>query len=198
MNLMKIEEPCSNDWVRMLVSAMNEISEGECGIGCTINSERDYVATLRCKLCRSSNLRVLMSTEIPKEFILVTKQLEDAGYKGRSIYPDLVLHENHNREDLSPDHQHLVCEVKTAKNVAKDFFNKDLAKLNFYIQELNFRAAVYILVNSSKKIVEKRLKTYSEQNCSVSDKVKNGTNKIYFLIQPKLGNNVEIYSIDFN
>lgn len=139
-----------------------------------------------------------MSTEIPKEFILVTKQLEDAGYKGRSIYPDLVLHENHNREDLSPDHQHLVCEVKTAKNVAKDFFNKDLAKLNFYIQKLNFRAAVYILVNSSKKIVEKRLKTYSEQNCSVSDKVKNGTNKIYFLIQPKLGNNVEIYSIDFN
>ena len=195
---MKIEEPYSNDWVRKFALAMNEISEGECGIGYTINSERDYVSTLRCKLCRRGEFRVKMSVESPKDFTFLSEIMKDFGYKLGRIYPDLILHENHNGKDLSPNNQHLVCEVKTAKYVDQNSFDKDLIKLNYCVEYLNYRDAAYILVNSSEETVNKRLNRYGELKNYFSHKVKKGSCKIYFLIQSKLGDNVEIYSIDFN
>lgn len=176
--------------------AMQNVSSNECGIDFCRNAERNYVSILKCKMCSQKFCSSLVSSEIRKSLRdEIAHKLYEVGYKSSNYFPDLVFHENHNQQDLVPQKQHLICEVKTSKNIDNNAFSRDFIKLNYFLDELNYRTAAYILVRSRKSLIEKRLGTYVEKGLFQSARMHND---IYFLIQQDFGQEVEIYTIDDN
>lgn len=174
--------------------AMQKVSSKECGIDFCRNAERNYVSVLKCKICSKRFCSSLISSEIQKSLRdEIANKLYEVGYKSSNYFPDLVFHENHNQQDLDPQKQHLICEVKTSKYIDNKAFCRDFIKLNCFLDGLNYKAAAYILVRSHKSLIEKRLKFYVEKGLFQSGRM---NHDIYFLIQQDFGKEVEIYTID--
>ena len=77
--------------------------------------------------------------------------------------PDFVIHKCLEREKLHPVHQCFIVETKTSKGLSQDDFSWDIFKLHGYISQLNYKDAVYIIINSDKSIVENKLNKYIDE-----------------------------------
>lgn len=77
-----------------------------------------------------------------------------------TIKPDFVIHDCLEHDALPPMHQCFIVETKTSKVLRQDDFNWDIFKLHGYISQLNYENAVYIIINSDKSTIEKKLEDY--------------------------------------
>ena len=69
--------------------------------------------------------------------------------------PDLVLHKN--QIDYSPENQKLIIEIKT-KNQTDENIAKDILKLNYGIENLNFQFGVFISVNTNFETIQNKIR----------------------------------------
>lgn len=184
--------------LRKCIVAMQNVSINECNIGEGRNAERNYVSTLRCRICGEAKFEGGYSCMISNDVVkTIDLSFEEMGHtikklniKSKNFFPDLIFHESHDYEDCNPEHQHMVCEVKTCKNVSFNDFAKDFFKLNVYVSnQLNYKIAVYIMVHFKENLLLKRFEHYVNEGywaCSDFD-------KIYFLVQPEFGCPVTAY-----
>lgn len=176
--------------VAICAKAMKEIKKRTCETDKGKIEERNYVSELKCAIC--TMLRDKKGKVMDSDFMMsieISKHFDGKDQESVDFYPDLVFHENHDSTDLDEEKQHLICEVKTTKYIYQKCFSHDFHKLNLYIDKLHFRTAIYILVNCDYKKIEKKLKFYYNENGYISDNAQN----IYFLVQPDLEKEVEIY-----
>jgi len=113
------------------------------------------------------------------------------------VKPDFVIHKCLERENLYPEHQCFIVETKTSKDLSQDDFSWDIFKLHGYISQLNYKNAIYIIINSDKSIVENKLNMYIGEyvdNLSLwSEKTKNG--RLLFFIQKDKDSVPEPYQV---
>ena len=167
--------------------------------------ERNYIISLAYKVGQRNvcyedfnclvNGEILKIIDTDKNIIDTWKKLKDPSpniIDHLQCYPDFVFHESNNPNSTISEYQHLILEAKTSKNLSSKDFCKDFFKLNLYIEKLNFRSAVYLLINTQKSTVEKFINEYIKEYGFIS--TANG--KIYFLIQENLKSDIKLYSFD--
>lgn len=87
--------------------------------------------------------------------------------RGRKIevIPDLVIHNSHcPKAGNTEDGQYLALEAKTTRILGQYYFNRDFFKLNLYLADLNFKNAVYLVINKSVSIIDDYIGTYIMNN----------------------------------
>ena len=117
------------------------------------------------------------------------------------LIPDFLIHKSNRINDKNVENQLLILEAKTTQKLTPKGFNWDMFKLNMYIEKLNFNVAVYLIVNSTLKKINKFVDNYI-RNYWYSDKLLNYNqlsqmHHLYFLIQEKVDSNPEIYELVF-
>jgi len=75
--------------------------------------------------------------------------------KQKNFSPDLVLHKG--QIDKQSDNQKLIIEIKT-NNTTDEKITKDIIKLYYGIENLNFQFGVFISVNTDFDILKQKLK----------------------------------------
>lgn len=114
-----------------------------------------------------------------------------------TVKPDFVIHKCLERKKLPPEHQCFIIEAKTSKVLSQDNFSWDIFKLHGYISQLNYKNAVYIIINSDKTTAENKLKKYIceyvEDLSSWLEKVKGG--RLLFFIQKDKNSVPEAYQV---
>ena len=115
-----------------------------------------------------------------------------------TVKPDFIIHDCLERENLYPVHQHFIVETKTLKRLSQDVFCWDLFKLHGYIDQLGYKNAVYILINSDKPTIENNLRTYIREYVedlnSWKEKTENG--RLLFFIQKDKDSVPEAYQVN--
>lgn len=167
--------------------------------------ERNYIISLSYKVgLINEDFNCLVNGETLKIIdTKTTKEITDAYKKLKGInpethidkiqcFPDFIFHESNNPNSIKIENQHLILEAKTSKNLSSKDFCKDFFKLNLYIEKLNFRNAVYLLINTRKSQVKKFINDYIKEYNFISTAEGN----IYFLIQEKISEEVMIYIFD--
>ncbi len=96
-----------------------------------------------------------------------------------------VIHKCLERENHHPEHQCFIVETKTSKSLSQDEFSWDVFKLHGYISQLDYKNAVYIIINTDKSKVENKLNKYIDEYVDNlflwSEKAING--RLLFFIQ---------------
>ena len=69
-----------------------------------------------------------------------------------SIIPDIFFHLS--QEDNTPENQRIVLECKIDKNLNKFKFQKDLAKLIIYIEQINFQKGIMLVCNNELEHIQ--------------------------------------------
>jgi hypothetical protein len=69
-----------------------------------------------------------------------------------TIFPDLFFHKS--QDDTSPENQRIVLECKIDNNLNKFKFQKDLAKLIIYIEQLNFQKGIMLVCNNELEKIQ--------------------------------------------
>lgn len=113
-----------------------------------------------------------------------------------NVRPDFVIHESHKKiqDDKDRKGQKLIIEAKASNDINETDFCWDFLKLNYYLEEYNFKNAIYLIVNTNIGIIEKRLEYYSKEigyYCS-------NINKLWFFVQNWDGKkflSIEIYQL---
>lgn len=176
--------------------------------------ERNYIISLTAKLAErkyESNQKVsipgLINGEVIKslsacsqnakdEYVKI-KRMKNKEYSAGSYYvfPDFLIHESHSEDNntWTPENQHIIIEAKTRQiNDAYSFF-MDFFKLNFYIHELHFKNAIYMIVRTPISQIEEYLKQYVEEVDYLHDE---DLDKLLFFIQETLDSKPKIYKIN--
>lgn len=144
-----------------------------------------------CELCRLIGGEV--AKEIEKDSVLAKTYLSIKGTELKgclTVFPDFLVHENHDNSDLDPEKQHLIIEAKTNSKLPSKDFNWDFFKLNLYLEKLAFKNAVYLIINLSVDKVEKRISKYLDLEPPY---LSNNLDKMYFFIKESIEKNFEIY-----
>lgn len=85
-----------------------------------------------------------------------------------------------------------IIEAKTAYIDSSYPFFLDFFKLNFYLGELNYENAVYIIVGTPIPIINKYLSMYESQINYLKD---NRLDSLFFFIQEQIDNEPQIYKL---
>ena len=108
--------------------------------------------------------------------------------------PDLLIHDSNESNLTQEKFQHLVLEAKTTANLSQYQFAWDFCKLNLYQKYLNFRNAVYLIVNTDSEKIKNHLDAYLDKYPNTISE--NG--KLYFLIQKRISSDIEIWEFKKN
>lgn len=76
------------------------------------------------------------------------------------VIPDLVIHTSHNPKSGNSSSQFVAIEAKTTKHLGKVAFMRDFFKLNVYLCDLNYKNAIYLIVNNPKDKIENLIRHY--------------------------------------
>ena len=156
--------------------------------------ERNYVLSLVFQMGKNANsttefgTNVFPSGENNKDIYLKLEEIKTTynDLYGKEfkppfeVIPDLVIHTSHNPQSSNSNSQHVVIEAKTTKNLGKVAFMRDLFKLNVYLTRLNYKNAIYLLVNTTKKRIEYLIKQYFDNPYY---KANGKLNQLLFFIQ---------------
>lgn len=126
-------------------------------------TERVFAYELYYKLKLISNIKTSQYAGIKFNGEIGKKIFNDISNLGtvytvdqKDFNPDLVLHLN--QIDSSSENQKLIIEIKT-KNKSDEDVAKDIIKLNYGIEHLNFQFGVFISVNTNFETIIKKLRT---------------------------------------
>ncbi len=135
------------------------------------------------------------SLEAKKEYLKI-KRMRKSDYNPNSYYvfPDFLIHESHSSEEdtWTQQKQHIIIEAKTTYINSAYLFFLDFFKLNFYLGELNYENAVYIIVGTPISIINKYLSMYESQINYLKD---NRLDSLFFFIQEQIDNEPQIYKL---
>lgn len=110
------------------------------------------------------------------------------------VYPDFLIHRYKSLASFKSHAnagQKLIVEAKS-KSISEKEFNRDFFKLNVYLSRLNFEKALYIIVNSTKDEIERKIKKYSDGGLFCSQKYEN---RLYFLIQENENSRPKLFKV---
>jgi hypothetical protein len=108
------------------------------------------------------------------------------------VIPDLVIHTSHNPNSGNSDSQFIAIEAKTTKSLGKVAFMRDLFKLNVYLCDLNYKNAVYLIINTSKERIENLIKYYFDNSYFYK---KYELERLLFYIQEDLNSSPAVYKL---
>ena len=168
--------------------------------------ERNYIISLTSMLCKKSpkvsgiiNGEVAKSLdsgsdEFKKEYVKIKKKINPKVEPSNYIFPDFLIHESHSTEraEWTNEKQHIIIEAKTKILSDKKMFFLDFLKLNFYLGELNFENAIYIIVRTPLSTIKEYLSKYEKE---VKYLHAERLESMYFFIQETLESEPKIYSI---
>lgn len=117
------------------------------------------------------------------------------------LIPDFLIHKSNRIHDKNVENQLLILEAKTTQKLTPKAFYWDMFKLNMYIEKLNFNVAVYLIVNSTFKKINKfvynYIRNYWHSNKLICNNQLSSMHHLYFIIQEKVDSNPEIYELIF-
>lgn len=168
--------------------------------------ERNYIISLTSMLCKKCpkvsgiiNGEVAKrldsgSTKFKEEYIKIKKKMKPRVEPSNYVFPDFLIHESHSTEktEWTRDKQHIIIEAKTKKICDKKMFFLDFLKLNFYLGELNFDNAIYIIVQTPLSAIKNYLKKYEKEVKYLHEK---RLESMFFFIQETLECEPKIYRI---
>ena len=169
--------------------------------------ERNYIISLASMLSKKGlELPGLINGEVAKsldttsretkEKYIELKRKQNPSYEPRSCYvfPDFLIHKSHspNQDAWTIDNQHIIIEAKTAQIKDKYSFFGDYFKLNFYLDELHFEYAIYIIVQTPFSDICKYLSEYEDEIDFLSSE---RFSRMFFFIQEKIDCEPKIYRI---
>lgn len=135
------------------------------------------------------------SDEVRNEYKRIKKD-HDNKYSSNSCYvfPDLLIHEDHSlkKETWTTDNQHIIIEAKTSEIKDSYRFFLDFFKLNFYLHELHYENAVYLLLKTSVEKINRMLEQYMNKKYYQCDEC---FERLYFFVQEQIDKEPEIYKI---
>ena len=169
--------------------------------------ERNYIITLASLLSQINNNKkmgliggeVAKSFEVGsndkyKEFYANIRKKQNSSYKKTTtiVFPDFLIHEDHCKTNITREKQHFILEAKT--NLIKDdtYFHLDFLKLNFYIENLNFDNAAYLIVNNNLSTIQAYLDSYVKE---VGHYFNDIFDRLYFFIQEEYKQKPKIYEL---
>lgn len=167
--------------------------------------ERNYIITMVSTLCKEGCLiSGMMSGEVAKSLCIegcsisetyaeIKKKINTA-YEStpKYVYPDFLIHENHNSQDINTSKQHFIVEAKTSPIQRKELFYLDFLKLNYYIEYLHYENAGYLIVNNKEADIQNYLDSYMED---VGFKCKDIFHKMFFFIQEEIDSAPQLYRL---
>ena len=169
--------------------------------------ERNFIISLTAKLSENDfTLPGLINGEVAKSLDWASSDVKEKyknikkkikpDYNPSSYYvfPDFLIHESHSSEsnNLTQENQHVVIEAKTSLIKNKVAFFLDFFKLNYYLRELNFETAIYLLVRTPLSSITEYVAEYEK---TIDYLCEERFNRMYFFIQEKLDNEPKIYKI---
>lgn len=99
--------------------------------------------------------KIVIDNEKVKELIeKLRKTSDDNDLAEVNVKPDFVIHRSLSRDGMNDESQRLIIEAKTTRQLDQAHFNWDLYKLSAYINQLEYKVGIYIIVNEDKKQVE--------------------------------------------
>ena len=169
--------------------------------------ERNYIISLTTMLSRKGlTLPGLINGEVAKsldagsskakeEYVKI-KRMKNQEYSPNSCYvfPDFLIHESHSKEQdtWTKENQHIIIEAKTKHIGDEQPFYLDFFKLNFYLKELNFESAIYIIVRTSVSDIQKYLSKYETGVDYLSNEA---FDNLFFFVQENLKSEPKIYKL---
>lgn len=113
-----------------------------------------------------------------------------------TVKPDFAIHECLER-DIHPEHQCFIVESKTSDNLSQDSFSWDLFKLHGYLSQLQYKNAVYVIINTDKSRIEEKLNNYIEEYVENQNQwlEKAGKGSLLFFIQKDKDSKPEAYQV---
>lgn len=215
---MKVLTPCEldkNSYASLIFNAMQQLSENWHLVTDSESDddksvlERNYVISLVFQMGKNAKgyldyeTNVFPSGENNKR---ICRSDDEIKYTYNELYkkefphrfvviPDLVVHTSHNSNASRSNGQYVAVEVKTAKKIEKRAFLKDFFKLNNYLCDLNYKNAIYLIVNIPLTRIENLIKQYFDNNYFYKkDKLEN----LLFFTQEGRTNFPTIYKLDEN
>lgn len=187
--LKKVDDEILNEDLRVCVKSLKDISlkkitRNDESLNLNSLYERNVIISLAynygCKYHDSSteqSLDILINGEIQKKIINLGKAKQT--YKSIkktempeeiNVYPDFIIHTDYsNKKD-----QKLILEAKATRNLLYNDFKWDFFKLNFYIESLDFKTAVYLIIGLDETKIQKRVDSYcSIENVYLANKIEN-------------------------
>ena len=214
--LNEIEEEDMAPQVCVLFKAMNEIGQNPKLVTDTDNSnniviERNYAISLAYQLGRFSidksdffpfSETVLIGGDLNKYIDANIKEIvsscRDLDFKIKDnrfeVLPDIIVHESHNPNSVKQDGQYLAVDIKSREYLGIVPFEKDFFKLNCYLTSLNYKYAIYMILNTNKTRVNERIKQYIDSHLFV---IKERLNDLLFFIQDDIYSAPKAYVIDY-
>jgi len=160
-----------------------------------VTFEDNFVYNLKSKFDEISKEKLQsLNVEIASNFTK-TIQIKDEAvstwkkyFNTYTIKPDLFIHRDQEEDTIN---QEFAAEVKTQKTSSENIF-KDLLKLNIYIEELNYKTAVFLGINYSISEITDFVKEYiTKGNYIISQK---GLSKIYLISKENFNANCQVIS----
>lgn len=175
--------------------------------------ERNFIISLttmlekrRCKFDEDCSVSGLINGEIAKSLHEISKKAKDEYVKIKRkkkkdfspsscyVFPDFLIHESHSKDQntWTTENQHIIIEAKT-KHIDNAYsFFLDFLKLNFYLHELHFESAIYMIIRTSVSEIQDYLSKYEDEVDYLFDEA---FNRLYFFVQEKIENEPIIYTI---
>ncbi len=167
--------------------------------------ERNYIITLVATLCKGGyQIPGLMNGEVAKsldiegceisnKYAEIKKMLKpDYKSKPKYVFPDFLIHESHNPQELIQSKQHFIIEAKTSPIDQKELFYLDFLKLNYYIKHLNYENAAYLIVNNKLATIQQYLDDYLREIGLYYDEI---FRQLFFFIQDDIKSYPKLYKI---
>lgn len=166
--------------------------------------ERNYIITFVSKLSEAGFSKLdLIGGEVAKSFDVGLNQNYAKLYakikRGMNpnynrtpsiVFPDFLIHKSHGKESINRSNQHFIIEAKTNVIEKKEYFYLDFLKLNFYLENLNYDNAAYLIINNKKSDIQSYLNGYTDE---LTYYYKGICENLYFFIQEEYNSEPQIY-----
>lgn len=134
---------------------------------------------------------------IPQKFKDKIEKLKNTdSIEDITVFPDFILHSSYNISE-SFSGQHLILEAKSKCKLSQAEFDWDLIKLIMYIERLNFRNAIYLIIGMKICDILGYFNNLQEEVGKIIED-ENNIDKIRFIIKESIDDDPKIYQISLN
>lgn len=166
--------------------------------------ERNFIIEYAISLCKAGfELTGHISAEVAKSLYLNEdnkyarkyadiKRRIDSSYSRvpQYVFPDFLIHESNDSNNLDRGKQHFIIEAKTRKIAKKEYFYLDFLKLNYYVNILMYDNAAYLFINNELSDIQEYLDGSMEEDVFFKEE---NIDRFYFFIQKK--ETTELYKL---
>ncbi|MDR6372129.1 hypothetical protein J2795_003213 [Chryseobacterium bernardetii] len=139
--------------------------------------------------------RYLYSNERDEEIFVAAGKIRnissnDSDYlRELTLIPDFFIHKD--QDDMSPENQRLIAEVKTERELPYERFLWDFFKLTIYLNKYNFQNAVFLCIHTRKDTILKYIDQYIKERLYLPKSY----SKLYIIIKENFLAKPEIFTL---